>query len=309
MKTLYYCFGGGLGHLTRFVAWCHTTRTRPVLLTNCQLAATPGLLPSGVRCIMPAAADRKNCAALRNWVSSILEFERPQQLIVDAFPAGILGELSGLPGLEEISCVYLARVLKLDQYRQRIEKGTGLPRFSSIVRLEKLTNDHEALLAELSCETNNIGQISNIRLIDPPCQPDENLSAALPGNFDLIIHAGSASEIRQLYQLATETAALEKRTTSLVLVTPGEKPSFLPDRAIHLRCYPATWVIEKAQCVFSAAGFNIMRQMSETCVRHEVMPFDRALDDQFYRAASCSKLRNSHFHATPKSEQQTAFRV
>ncbi len=39
MKTLYYCMGGGLGHITRFLAFCHTTGVNADLVTNSPAAA------------------------------------------------------------------------------------------------------------------------------------------------------------------------------------------------------------------------------------------------------------------------------
>lgn len=282
MKTLYYCFGGGLGHLTRFIAWCHTTRTQPVLLTNCPQAATPGLLPAGVRCVMPGVANQKNRGELQSWIRHIINIERPQQLIIDAFPGGILGELADLVELANIACVYLARILKLEQYLPRLANA-DLPNFSSIVRLEKLSDAHEDFLKKIS------DNITSIELVDPPFKPDAGFAQALPDNFDLIIHAGNHDEIMQLYRMALETAELEKRTPVIVLISTAERPLTLPKTVTQLSCYPAAWALARAHRVFSGAGFNIMRQMAKSRAKHAVLPFARALDDQFFRAACQQK--------------------
>ncbi|MDD3148522.1 MAG: hypothetical protein PHD82_14610, partial [Candidatus Riflebacteria bacterium] len=205
--------------------------------------------------------------------------ERPQRLVIDSFPAGILGELQGLKELEGLHCIYLARILKIDRYLQRLDAGAKLPPISEVIRLEKLSDVHEDFLEKIGAP------ISYLQLIDPPCPPDPAISAVLPREFDLIIHSGNDDESLQLYRLAEETAALEKRSPDFVVITAGNRPGFLPAGVLHLHCYPATRVIDLAGCVFSAAGFNIMRQMALKNTRHEAMPMPRALDDQFFRAA------------------------
>lgn len=294
MKTLYYCFGGGLGHLTRFIAWCHTTSTQPMLLTNCEAAKTPGLLPEGVRYLMPEASDQADKSSLQKWLKENLRQEKPQQLIVDAFPGGILGELCGMPELAAIECTYLARILRLERYLPRLEQS-ALPHFARIFRLETLKNDHENFIQGLG------GLISDIELFDPP-EPESDMNrpdiSHLPASgFDLIVHSGSEKEVLQLLRFALETAALRNRSSEVVLACPGPAPApapasasaILPAGAQHINIYPAGTIIHRAGQVFSGAGFNIMRQMKHTNTPHHVLPFERALDDQFFRAAHYKK--------------------
>ena len=289
MKTAYYCFGGGLGHLTRFIAWCHTTATQPLLLTNCAAAAIPGLLPAGVRCQMPAKDDQLNKATLQSWLARVIAAENPQQLIIDAFPGGILGELAGLPELAGRECLYLARILKLDAYLPRLA-GAALPKFAQICRIEKLHAEHECWLQQLG------NHITGLSLHDPPAPATASaLLTGLPPNFELIVHSGSEAELRQLYHLLRETWLLEGTTGSVVVVSPGPRPTCLADDDLHLDCYPAGAVIERARRVFSAAGCNIMRQMAGQKIPHQVLPLPRALDDQFFRA-TC-QIKNSRDHA------------
>lgn len=289
MKTAYYCFGGGLGHLTRFIAWCHTTGTQPLLLTNCSAAGMPGLLPAGVRCQQPSEADQQNKDTLRSWLSRVITAENPQQLVIDAFPGGILGELAGLPELTGLDCLYLARILKVDAYLPRLA-GAVLPKFAQIYRVEKLHEEHESWLHELS------DHITGLPLRDPPPPAmTAAMLAGLPQDFELIVHSGNESELRQLYHLLHETWLIEGTSGSVVVVSPGPRPAFLADDDFHLDCYPAGAVIERARRVFSAAGCNIMRQMAAQKKPHQVLPLPRALDDQFFRAAC--QIKNSRDHA------------
>lgn len=293
MTVLYYCMGGGLGHITRFNAFCHTTQTQPVLLTNCAAEITGQIKTFSGRCLFPDARDLSDKASLGKWLQKVLQTEKPRKLIVDAFPGGILGELGALPELRDLECEYLARILNINRYLPRI--NGILPKFSQIFRLEKLHDDHENLLNSLSAT------VSDLTLVDPPAIRSEGaelegIAKMLPKKFWAIIHSGNDDEIEQLWQYARQTAELEGVNPGFVVVSPGAKPSFLPTSAMHFNIYPADLVMMRATRLFSAAGFNIMRQIrhiqqiKHRKIRHEILPFPRALDDQFFRVAACSNI-------------------
>lgn len=280
MKTLYYCFGGGLGHFTRFVAWCNTTGEKPLLLTNCPAATDTRLLPAGVTCLMPENSVI-NRDGLREWLKNTVLEHRPVRLIIDAFPGGIFGELCELPELASVECIYLARILQLEKYLQRTGQFR-LPQLSSIVELEKLRPEHQAFNRQLC------SKISKIELIDPPARVVEHIARQLPAEFSLILHSGPDNEVEELCRYALETGEIKGSDNSFVVISPGSRPASCPATALHFNLWPADWLIARANSVFSAAGFNIIRQMKGIKKRHYVMPFQRALDDQFFRLACCS---------------------
>jgi hypothetical protein len=100
----------------------------------------------------------------------------------------------------------------------------------------------------------------------------------------IVIHSGPEEEVRQLWNLAAETREFTGAKRQLVLVYPGHCPDFVGNTDLHLQTYKAWELLKNAGMVFSAAGFNIVRQMQNTTVPHQIMPFPRALDDQFFRA-------------------------
>ncbi|PCK05155.1 MAG: hypothetical protein COA42_18555, partial [Alteromonadaceae bacterium] len=53
---------------------------------------------------------------------------------------------------------------------------------------------------------------------------------------------------------------------------------------LHVNHYPADTLLQQAQVVVSAAGFNIVEQMRGSGKTHWVLPMDRHYDDQFLRA-------------------------
>lgn len=96
--VLYYALGGGLGHLTRGLAiHRHLTRLSPlpfVLLTNCRV---PVPEPAATLHLQEETSDPGSLGRL---VAELIAALRPAVFAVDAFPAGILGELPPLlPGL------------------------------------------------------------------------------------------------------------------------------------------------------------------------------------------------------------------
>ncbi len=276
MTTLYYCMGGGLGHITRFAAFCRHFAQRPALLTNCELVRSGRIRPAAGPVLMPDEADMIDCESFRNWISSALNCCRPERLIIDAFPGGILGELCDLPALKNISCIYLARILDLQAYRRRV--NGALPQFSKIYRIERLGDEQKQWLQTLQAPVEDL-----VLPYPAAALSDYNANVVLPENCWLIIHSGGCEELEQLWQFASQTAEIEGLKPNFAMASPGSRPEFLPVTAVHYDLYPADKLISQAARVFSAAGFNIMQQMKNQRHKHHALPMPRALDDQFLR--------------------------
>jgi hypothetical protein len=58
----------------------------------------------------------------------------------------------------------------------------------------------------------------------------------------------------------------------------------LPARTHALDIFPADAYFADAQRIFSAAGFNVMRQTARYRSKHTALPMPRRFDDQFERA-------------------------
>lgn len=276
MTTAYYCMGGGLGHITRFTAFCRYFTLRPALLTNCELVRSGMIEPDARPTMLPDEADSIDFDSFRTWVGSAIERIRPEALIVDAFPGGILGELCDLPALKHIGCIYLARILDLQAYRLRLS-GT-LPEFTKIYRIEQLGNEQNQWLKTMRAP------VEDLMLPYPSASAHgKSENTELPDNCWLIVHSGNADELEQLWQFARQTAEIEGQTPTFAMVSQGSRPEFLPANIAHYSRYPADELIAQCTRLFSAAGFNIMQQMKDSSNKHHVLPMPRALDDQFLR--------------------------
>ncbi|MBP5469410.1 MAG: hypothetical protein J6Z11_09210 [Candidatus Riflebacteria bacterium] len=275
---LYYCLGGGLGHITRFTAFCHTLAIKPILITlqNDYLSNILSRFASNFFILPEKLVSDK--AGLKDWILNIIKQTNPQKIIIDAFPGGILGELSNCKReLDNIEIEYIARILKLDTYQKRLE--SELPRINKIWQVEELGYEQKLWLNNLA-QTNNI-RINMLKLEYPDFNVDSNI--LLPQNTWLIIHSGSDLELQELYEFARDTALLEKINPNYVIIGQKPKPKFLPKDFPYYKVYPVTNLLKKASRVISGAGFNIIQQMNIQKEKHIVLPFYRALDDQHLR--------------------------
>jgi hypothetical protein len=231
-----YARGGGLGHLTRVRAYLHTVH--------------PGA---------PATI-------LTEWPGDISDISGISEVVVDAFPAGLDGEVEVPPG---VRVVHLARLLRWDAYRPLISRPV---RFDQTWLCEPVGEPHLAYLRSVSV------RVDPLELEDPPAT-----APALPGDW-LIVHSGPPEEIMELVAYARESAALEGADPRLVLVSPAAPPE-LPADVAHLDVYPVWPLFASAERIVSAAGFNVVRQAAPYRDKHRMVPFPRRFDDQFTRAA------------------------
>ncbi len=287
MRVLYYCIGGGLGHITRFIAWCRYFSIKPALITNCEQVRSGRISVDANPIMTPDEADMANFNSFTAWVKEAITDCRPTKMVIDSFPGGILGELCDLEQLQDISCTYLARILDLPAYYQRLRGN--LPKFTKIWRLEKLDAAQENWLASLGAP---IETLTLPYSLTTELDATENIDLSeLPANHWLIVHSGDREELEQLWHFARQTAEIEGVTPEFVMVSPGCRPDFLPWQVRHYDIYPADHLIMRAARVFSAAGFNIMQQMKFCAARHHVLPIPRALDDQFLRCRLCLSVQ------------------
>ena len=270
-----YANGGGLGHLTRIRAYLHTVAPdEPVtILTGSPFAADPRVTGGHPVRSAPGGLDRDG---LTRWLAAALAELSPAELVLDAFPAGLAGELTarGIPATTRV--VHLARLLRWDAYRELLPSEP--PRFDRTYLVEPVTAEHEAYLRSAS------GSVTSLELLEPPAP-----EAAVAGGW-LIVHSGPEPEIVELVEYAREMAALEGVRPRLTLVSPA-RPDGLPPGVAHRDAYPAWPLFSSAERIVSAAGCNIVRQLARWPERHRMMPFPRRFDDQYTRAA---RVRAAH---------------
>jgi hypothetical protein len=271
----YYAFGGGLGHLTRarhvLAALGHGDRA--TLLTTSPFAAD-ARVTGGLPVITAPRHLEGDPPALRRWLADTFAALEPSELIVDSFPGGIVGELCGL---QLPPARHVARRLQWPVYSRRL--SGPLPRYETTHILEPLAPDHAAALARSSRSITDLELAVHtgheMALTDRP--------------HWLVVHGGPDPEVVELLRYAADMRSMEHADPEIFAVTP-RPPSWLPTEAQWRNVYPVTPYLGRAARVITAAGFNLMRELAPLRDRQRFMPFPRALDDQFHRAAAARTL-------------------
>ena len=279
-RHMFYALGGGLGHVTRIRALIHTLDLAGpmVTLSSSSLAAAPPFAPTP-HVLLPPAASRQRPQALQRWVQACIRQFQPRDFWVDAFPAGILGELDAIPELAGVNCSHIARLLHWPRYQARLPARPLHYRRAYVC--ETLTAPHLAYLQNRS-ET-----LAPLNLTDPPPPPAalRNPLAATHGADSerwLIVHAGPAQETQALIRHAERLKQRAQSAVQLLLVTPRHSDS-LPTSIPSIAAYPLEPLLPHADRLISACGFNMMRQAQACAIPHDFLAFPRALDNQLLR--------------------------
>ena len=266
----YYAIGGGLGHLVRARAVLHTLGVSDAVLVTASPYAKDARVTGEVPVIdVPPSLDGDR-VGLRRWFAGLVAAERPERVIVDAFPAGVLGELPEI----DVPVDHVARLLRWPKYARRLDGP--LPPIETTFVLEPLHPEHRAALEAAS------DRLEPLPLFDPPAPARDDAAGAT-----LVVHAGPDHEVEALVALARTTGHPVR------VARPGG-----PDLDVH----PASALFSSAAAIVTAAGFNAMRQAAPFRDRHAFAPFPRPLDDQFARATTVA----AHPHATHRLSTESA---
>ena len=273
-----WCLGGGLGHLTRIRAWHHTHRGGEPLLIATVSAHAADRRITGPATVVELArpGDRPDPGFLRRRLAALLAGPDVTELVVDAFPAGLMGELDGLPVPGHVAVTHLARLLRWDVYQRRL--GDRPPRFDRVHLLEPLDPRH---LAWLRART---ASVEPTTVADPPPGwPAEAPPIPTPA-FDasagtIVAHSGPVGEVTALLGLA-----LRHRGPVLLAAPTRSRPVPLPDRVVAVDLLPVWPLLPRARLVVTGGGWNSVRQAAGG-TRWLAVPFPRALDDQHRRLA------------------------
>ncbi|WP_428243603.1 hypothetical protein [Gynuella sp.] len=278
--TFIYALGGGLGHYTRARALINTLNIcGPVTLVVTQptCGSLAGFGPE-LQVLSPPKAMAMNPALLRQWLMQSLKQQLCRQIVVDAFPAGLFGELCDFPFPEGVELLHVARLLRWSKY-QKVLQGR-LPAYHCTYVVEALTAVHHQALA--GCSQTMLELTLQDPLPGPTMAIDRRDNTETP--LWLIVHSGPEDEILALLALAGSMAEEEGLQPKRLLLSPV-RPAQLPSDIDHIHAWPAQPWFELADRIFTACGFNSMRQLLPYRHKHVFMPMERRFDDQFLRAA------------------------
>jgi predicted glycosyltransferase len=173
-----YAIGGGAGHVTRARRVIDALGLRG----NAFILGTPSdpRAAGDIPLVEIPRALEGDLAAHRTWLRTI-DCER---MLVDVFPAGIQGELSGF---DRRPLDFIARILRVDEYRKATNDAPW-PKFGTAYVVEEGAPEVDA------------GRVQPLNLA-PPQQPS-NQATKQP--YWLVVHSGPQSEIDELVAYARE---------------------------------------------------------------------------------------------------------
>jgi hypothetical protein len=255
-----YAIGGGAGHVTRARRVVETLGINAVILATPTDHRATGSIPL----IEIPRALEGDVTAHRAWLRTIArDYDR---LIVDTFPAGIQGELSGFA---DLPLDFVGRLLRVDEYR-RATNDAPWPSFET------------AYVVEEGAPAVTCARVVQLDLAGPqPMSGAPDVHA--PRGYWLIVHSGPAEEVQELINYAVALREVERSKTKVLVATACDVA--MPEDFTRVDAFPATPLFAAAARIVSAAGFNVMLETEPWRDKHVVLPFARRFDDQFARAA------------------------
>ncbi|MFN8038216.1 MAG: hypothetical protein U0Q07_03300 [Acidimicrobiales bacterium] len=292
-----YAAGAGLGHLTRVRAARHTLGLDDplVLVTDSPWAGDRRVVGEAeVVAIEPPRADP---AAARAALAGALRRPGVTRCLLDAFPAGLAGEVDADALPDGVPVLHLARRLRWDRYAPTLPAHA--PRLDRVVLVEPVGADQADHLDRHAARP-----VEGPVALDDPDEPSRDAAGA---PFDpaevagawLVVHAGPPAEVAELVAYACDQARVEGADPEVVVVTPGggstladlDRDGTVERAAGRLRVravdvYPARPLFDGAARIVTAGGWNSVRQLAPWRDKHRPLPVLRRLDDQFVRVAT-----------------------
>ncbi|MEM6523943.1 MAG: hypothetical protein AAF693_09130 [Bacteroidota bacterium] len=267
----FYAMGGGLGHLNRVRAFIHTYGIKcPFKIITSNQAVFRFFTKEQVLFIeSDKQTTRDKLAQKIHDVTCDLAFNH---LYVDAFPGGILGELSE-ELIQSERRHYLARRLIWKNYQPVLD---GEITFNTIYCFEPLEVDHQAFIQNYGKQIIDVSlDFSFLRSNKLP--PTKKLTQPLW----LIVHSTHAEELKLLVDHAQDIAKMEQVWPDFVILSDVSLP--LPDSIeLLMNENPMDWY-PLAERIFTGGGFNTWYQLQPWRNKHMALPFKRKFDDQFWR--------------------------
>jgi hypothetical protein len=292
-KTLFYAQGSGLGHLQRCTHLAQTLQIsqRELILASSSSYTEMVAKKNNITPLQIPTNFQYDLIAYQKWLLAQIQYHQIEQIFIDVFPCGIIGEWNNFENIAHknnlnLTFHYLGRRLKWATY-QPIARNA--PQLETAYIFEELEPAHHHFITTHSNLYIDLTTTSKTTLANNPTQ-----------NYWLIIHSEPWEELQILIDYALEKYVIQEAKTNLVILTQIDKQTVekylqsqftamqLPNITI-LKTLETEILLHEAEKIFSACGFNLMQQTQQYAHKHEFIPFERRFDDQFWRAKQRKK--------------------
>jgi hypothetical protein len=260
---LIYAFGSGLGHLKRVTSFLCQEKYN---LADCIILTNSSYFDFWDKTMNTIKKDENffSSAEFTPFLEQLISEKNIHTIIVDVFPSGFFGEFYSIISNFKGEKILLSRIL-LDDYFLKMNK---IPLYDRVYLMENGID---------------ISKLKASKFIEYQLQETiiqkENQHINSP--YFLIIHSQPLSEILYLYKLAL----MHKTTQKIVVFSTVEIPedTFTSETIVFFNEIPSDKIIEGAEKIFTAAGFNIVNRLKPYQVKWICTPFPRTYDNQFLR--------------------------
>jgi hypothetical protein len=218
-----------------------------------------------------------NPVSLRKKIESILQRFQIDEIYIDAFPAGITGELNDLQ-TGNCKLNYVARILNWNSYQSQFENFKL--KFEKSYLVEELPEDQFLFIESCSKE------LISLDLYYPVPFSTNFVRKVLYTFKDplwLIVHSGPFDELELLYFHALEIADAMKIMPEFLIISKVER-KIKGNNLKQIDYFPASDFFPYVEKIITSCGFNVMHQTKAFSDKHIFIPFSRRFDDQFLRA-------------------------
>jgi hypothetical protein len=246
-------------------------------------------------------------ATYQQWLVTQIETYQIDEIYIDVFPAGLYGEWNHIEILLENSrqkpiFYWINRRLQWKNYVKLLDMP---PFFAKSFILEDLEDEHFAFVQQHSQEISQ--NFPKLHYTYPIATEIPTEIVHLWQNntpYWLLIHAEPYEELLVLlaytvdkYQISNSNAKIIILSTINTQKIYNYLQSFCNNIRISIKTFQILptftipiFLLEKAEKICTACGFNSMQQTEKYANKHFFIPFERRFDDQFWRASQRNKL-------------------
>jgi hypothetical protein len=276
-NVLIYAPGGGLGHFTRSFALATALRSSNVTLL---VSSMPDsfIHHYGTHIHQIPLAAQNDKPEFRKWFTHVLFTCKSDVIIIDTFPAGVIGELNEVD-LSTLYTVLIGRNLKVDAYKRNTDQIRN--RINQIYLVERVFDHYLQYLKNLCSD------ISGLTIDDPFERWDKDpvfirTINQCSGEKWLLVHSGTQDECETLYDYAQKIASIHSVNPFFFLCGNFSRSAVNPSKTIF-QMYPVCQYYSLFDRVITGAGFNSVRQVKKHARVYNFYPFERLYDDQYAR--------------------------
>lgn len=271
---LYYAVGGGLGHLQRGRSMMYTLAWQREEVLFLHSSPYASHLLEGIHHVCVPLEFNQKRETYQMWLLDFLNQHHFEEIYLDTFPLGIMGEWNGLRN-HQINFYYVARYVKWAAYEVLIRRAIF---FETVYQVECLNPKQTRFIQQ------NSNNIIDLSLKIPQQQLPEALAIFIKKQKNpiwLIVHSTPLSELQQLIDLAFNMKKQSQSSAQLWVIT--QEDISLKGITVFNNIVPHT-LFEQVEKIFTACGFNSMLETKAFRHKHHFIPFERRFDDQFKRA-------------------------